>query len=120
MSGSPAWAQELNAGDEFRIVVRTSTEYPLLHNPAAKVLFVDPAFERGRVYRFVYRIRYSQTDGLLQAWRDGRQIVDYHGPLGYVGRQGPYFKFGIYREPAPEALAANFYDLKIGGPELRP
>jgi hypothetical protein len=119
-SGSPPWAQELDAGDQFRIVIRTSTQQPQQNSPAPNVLFVDPKFKRGRIYQFVYRIRYSQTRGILEAWRDSRKIVDYSGPLGYVGRQGPYFKFGIYRQPAPETVAATFYDLKIGGAELMP
>ncbi len=120
MSGSPAWAQELDAGDLFRIVARTSPQYPLIHNPAPIVLFVDPGFQRGRVYHFVYHFRYSQTNGRLEAWRDGRKIVDYRGPLGFVGKQPPYFKFGIYREPAPETVAVHFYNVQIGGQELKP
>jgi Polysaccharide lyase len=120
IAGSPPWAQELDAGDRFQIVVRTKAESLIRNNPRLIVVFTDPNFRRGRVYQFVYRLRYSQTHGLLQAWRDGQQIVDYSGPLGYINQQGPYFKFGIYRQPAPETIIVHYYDLHFGGPELKP
>ena len=115
---SPPVGEELTAGDEFRITVRTATEKPLKHNPGYKTIFVDPAFERGRVYRMVYRIKYSQKAGHIQVWRDGKEIANFNGPVGYVSYTGPYWKFGIYREPAPETIAVHYYDIKFGGPEL--
>ena len=119
-SASPPVGQELNAGDVFRIVVRTATEKPLKHNPGSKTIYTDSAFERGRVYRLVYRIRYSQKAGQVQVWRDGKEIVNFKGPVGYVSNTGPYWKFGIYREPSPETFAVHYYDIKFGGPELAP
>ena len=120
MPVSPAWAQELDAGDVFRIVVRTSTEASMRTNPAAIVLYADPTFRRGQTNRFVYQLRYSQTAGRLRAWREGRLVADYSGPLGYPTSRGPYFKFGIYREPAPETVAVHYGGLRFGGPELQP
>ncbi|MEI7728918.1 MAG: heparin lyase I family protein [Verrucomicrobiota bacterium] len=119
-SASPPVGQELNAGDQFRITVRTASEKPLKHNPGSKAIYVDPAFERGRIYRLVYRIKYSQKAGHLQVWRDGKEIANYKGPVGYVSNTGPYWKFGIYRDPAPETIAVHYYDIKFGGPELEP
>ncbi len=117
---SPPVGQELNAGDEFRITVRTATEKPLKHNPGFKTIYVDPAFERGRLYRMVYRIKYSQRVGHVQVWRDGKEIANFNGPVGYVSYTGPYWKFGIYREPSPETFTVHYYDIKLGGPELEP
>lgn len=117
---SPPWAEELDRGDVFRIVIRSSDEAPLRRNPPATVLFSDPAFQRGHTYHLVYQLRYSPTAGRLRTWRDGRQIVDYAGPLGYPTAQGPYFKFGIYRKPAPETLVVRYAGLRFGGPELQP
>jgi hypothetical protein len=119
-SASPPVGEELNAGDEFRIVVRTSAEKPLRHNPGFKTIYEDHAFERGRVYRLVYRIHYSQKAGRVQVWRDGKEITDFKGPVGYITATGPYWKFGIYRDPAPETIAVHYYDVKLGGPELAP
>jgi hypothetical protein len=117
---SPAWAQEFNAGDVFRIVIRTKAETPLRSSPAPLVLFTDPAFRRGRIYHLVYRLRYSITDGGLDAWRDGLQIVHYSGPLGYINAEGPYFKFGIYREPAAETLIVHYRNLRFGDDVAKP
>ncbi len=76
MPASPPWAQELDAGNVFRILVRTTTERSLRKKPPAIVLYSDPAFQRGRTYRFVYQLRYSQTAGRLRAWRDGRLVAE--------------------------------------------
>jgi len=117
---SPAWAQELNAEDVFRIVIRAKAETPLRRSPAPQVLFVDPEFKRGATYHLVYRLRYSMTQGGLDAWRDGIQIVHYSGPVGYINQNGPYFKFGIYREPAAETLAVHYKNLRFGDAVVKP
>jgi hypothetical protein len=117
---SPAWAQELNADDEFRIVIRAKADKPLRRSPAPTVLFVDSQFKRGQTYHLVYHLRYSQSQGALDAWRDGVQIVHYSGPVGYIDAQGPYFKFGIYREPAPETLVVHYKNLRFGEAMVRP
>jgi hypothetical protein len=117
---SPAWAQEFNAGDVFRIVIRTKAETPLRSSPAPLVLFTDSAFKRGQSYHLVYHLRYSTTDGGLDVWRDGQQIVHYSGPLGYINANGPYFKFGIYREPAAETLVVHYRSLRFGDEVAKP
>lgn len=117
---SPAWAQELNADDVFRIVIRAKAETPLRSSPAPTVLFVDSQFKRGQTYHLVYHLRYSQAQGALDAWRDGEQIVHYSGPLGYINTQGPYFKFGIYREPAAETLVVHYKNLRFGAAVVKP
>jgi hypothetical protein len=52
----------------------------------------------GRWVDFVFRFRQSRgDDGSLQAWVDGRQSVDYHGPLGFdTPGHDDYAKFGYY------------------------
>jgi hypothetical protein len=116
---SPAWAQGLDRNDVFRVLVRSDPRSPVPENPAARVLYKDPTFQRGRYYDFLYRIRYEpRGEGLVQAWRDGAQIIDYHGPVGFVASDGPFFKFGIYREATRETLVVHYRDLKIGGREL--
>jgi hypothetical protein len=53
----------------------------------------------------------NNRNGILQVWRDGVQIVDYHGSIGTGA--GTYWKQGIYRSAAPETMAAHFRRLKI-------
>jgi hypothetical protein len=41
----------------------------------------------------------TNKDGILQVWKDGNQIVDYQGPLGFKDNEDQiYFKFGLYRD----------------------
>jgi hypothetical protein len=116
-SVSPPWVQRLLPGDRFSVEVRETSENPIKKAPPAIVIYEDPKLERGRPYRFVYRFRISQgPNGLVQLWRDGVQVADYHGPVGYQDRLGPYFKLGVYRAPASggERLAARYSDVTLG------
>jgi len=62
-------------------------------------------------YRFVIRFSLG-TSGLVQAWRNGEQVVDYHGPTAYeeneqTGYNRPsvfYFKMGLYRDLMSEPM----------------
>ena len=41
----------------------------------------------------------TNKDGILQVWKDGNQIVDYQGPLGFKDDEDEiYFKLGLYRD----------------------
>ena len=62
-------------------------------------------------YRFI--IRFSPgPSGLIQGWRNGEQVVNYHGPTAYeeneqTGYDRPsafYFKMGLYRDLMPEPM----------------
>jgi hypothetical protein len=71
-----------------------------LHEDAADI-------ERGRYYRLRIEARFATgAEGRLEVWRDGEQIVDYAGPLGYGN--GVYWKFGVYRAVSPERFAARY------------
>jgi len=54
--------------------------------------------QTGRWVEWVFHLHFShQEDGFLQIWKDGKQIVDEHGPNYYNDRKGPYFKVGMYK-----------------------
>jgi hypothetical protein len=68
---------------------------------------------RGKWTDFRFRIRFTpQPSGLLQAWLDGRQVVDYRGinaypenaSTGYANPSRLYFKMGLYRDVMPEPM----------------
>jgi large repetitive protein len=66
--------------------------------------YSDPnAIVRGHAYDIQIRAYFANdSSGFLQIWRDGVQIVDYHGRLGSeVG--GQYLKLGVY-EGYPEQV----------------
>ncbi len=72
--------------------------------------------ERGRYYRMKIRAYFPKDKndtGVVRVWRDGTQIVDYDGPLGYG--YGAYWKAGIYRRQTSETIAANYRDLFVTG-----
>jgi Polysaccharide lyase len=64
------------------------------------VLFEEQADIRGRWNHLVYHLSLTpRPDGFLQAWFNGRQVVDYQGPLGYPDDlDRVYFKIGLYRD----------------------
>ena len=64
------------------------------------VLFEEKSDIRGRWNQLVYHLRLiPRPDGFLQAWLNGRQVVDYQGPLGYPDDlESVYFKIGLYRD----------------------
>jgi hypothetical protein len=116
-SVSPPWVQRLVEGDRFRVEIRHTQEDPIQAPPTAVTIFEDPKLQRGRPYRFVYHFRISpKPDGMVRLWRDGKLVADYRGPVGYPDKRGPYFKFGVYRAPAPggERVAARYRDVTLG------
>jgi hypothetical protein len=47
---------------------------------------------------WVFRIRWSYgNDGILQVWKNGKQVVNRIGPNCYNDKKMPYFKMGIYK-----------------------
>ena len=71
----------------------------------------EQELERGRSYSIRVETRFSMADGALKVWRDGEQIVDYAGPLGYDN--GVYWKQGIYRSASAEVIAVTYRNLVI-------
>lgn len=84
------------------------------NNAPIKRQFVSAPLKRGEWHKLAMKVRFDPFgDGLLIASLDGRQVVDYHGPMGFNDDLGAYFKEGIYRASAPEPLAVDFRNLKI-------
>ena len=108
LTTSPPYAMELK-DDRMAIMVRylDSKKY------VSQYVYVDPNdIERGHSYDMTVSARFSNdSSGFLEVWRDDVQIVDYSGPIGYG--YDVYWKMGIYRAEAAEALAANYSDFFI-------
>jgi hypothetical protein len=78
-------------------------------------LYADPnPLVRGQKYamKIVTNFMNDET-GFAQIWRDGVQIVNYSGPLGYG--QATFWKEGIYRSPTNQTIAA-WYENTIQTP----
>ncbi len=89
-TGSPPLALEVGRG-QLRLANEGSHQQSL--GPVGTNATVD----------VVLRIRFSRDPdtGLVEAWRDGRQVLaDYHPPEGTLPDGANYVKMGIYRDPA--------------------
>jgi hypothetical protein len=101
---SPPFAVELVNGDHMAIDIGTGNPVYLYKDPSPIV--------RGHYYSMNIQAKFAKDgDGFLEVWRDGANIVDYHGSIGTGA--GTYWKQGIYRSSAKESIAVNFRRLKI-------
>lgn len=78
-----------------------------------RMLYEAAADLRGHWTDYRFQLRFTPGDsGLIQAWIDGRQVVDFHGPSAYAenastGYRSPslfYFKTGLYRDVMPQPM----------------
>ena len=94
--------------DGEHMMIRTAS------GSGSTVLWEDPnPIQRGHYYDMNIQVKFDPSgNGFLSVWRDGVQIVNYQGPIGYDG-QSYYFKKGVYRGPAPETITADFRNLHI-------
>jgi hypothetical protein len=95
---SPTFAIYTSGARNFQIQTRYSTSATPSRKNSVTVRHGVHAIPFERWTDFVFRFRHN-TDGggFLQAWVDGKQIVNYRGNLGYLtpGRRD-YAKFGVY------------------------
>ena len=58
--------------------------------------------------------------GLLEVWRNGEQIVDYEGAIGYRPGGGiHYWKFGIYENAADDTTRiVEYANMRVGSEDL--
>ncbi len=57
-------------------------------------------YQTGRWTDWVFHVKWSwKENGLLQVWKNGKQVIHHKGPNAYHDKRGPYFKTGIYKWP---------------------
>ena len=64
-----------------------------------KIIYKSTEIQTGAWLVFTFQVKWSADEdaGFVRAWRNGRLIADYEGPIGYKGDiYGPYFKLGAY------------------------
>ena len=107
--GSPPFAVSLD-GEQMAIRVGFSDAAGA---PVQETVYLDPTpIQRGRVYDIRVAVTFDpKGNGALVVWRDGVEIVDYRGALGYTGQTSTYFKEGIYRSASSTTLAADYSGL---------
>lgn len=111
ISVSPPIALDISQG-VLKICVRSTTYKPWKFIPPLYCLYRAP-IERGRPYAIVQQVKFTAdvVGGSYKVWLDGRQIVDYHGPLGYPASKPPYLKIGIYRSHTNDIDVVTYRDV---------
>lgn len=62
-------------------------------------LYRQENFARGVWHDFVIQVKWSyRDDGFVNIWIDGKEAAHYKGPSAYNDAEGPYVKFGLYRD----------------------
>jgi hypothetical protein len=114
---SPNLAFAMNEAGNMRINTRYS-DLPVNDNSTSVVVnhldaqgndyFVIP---KGQWITFEVSVRWDYTsNGYLDIWMDGTQIVNYSGPTSYNDAVGPYMKMGIYRTTWITERETIYYD----------
>ncbi len=102
---------------KFAITLRHSAERIVRDADAVKSeeVFKTKKFPPGEWNDFVVQVKWSyQEDGFVNVWWNGKQIVQYHGPVGYNDDIGPYFRFGLYRDATDKTYVAYFNQVRLG------
>ncbi|MDG0816278.1 polysaccharide lyase [Bdellovibrio svalbardensis] len=109
---NPPIAIRLRGTGELAITGRYNAEKIQKGVPGPELTFYqDRAFKKGEWNDFVVRVFWSyEATGLVQIWRNGQQIVDYRGPIGYNDDKGPYLKIGVYCRETPTSPLVAYHD----------
>ena len=84
-------------GDKMKVIVNINESFE-------QVVYSDSnSIVRGHPYDIQIQANFAtDSTGFLKIWRDGVQIVDYHGQLG-TDTGGQYLKLGVYEGYPSEA-----------------
>ncbi|KRR10818.1 hypothetical protein CP49_22130 [Bradyrhizobium valentinum] len=113
---SPPFAVQMD-GDHLQIVARYVLPGGNPSNSSSDLhmmtLWTDPNPIQAGVYKDInVKANVSNSGGgYLQVEIDGKQVVNYQGPLGYG--QGTFWNYGVYRSTAPETAAVNYRDMTL-------
>jgi hypothetical protein len=114
---SPAMAFRYSNGSLFITICHSADR--IVRDAKAvlsKTLFQTEEFRRNAWNDFIIQAKWScQSDGFVNVWWNGRQVVRYSGPVGYNDDFGPYFKFGLYRDDSDQTYVVYFNHVSIGG-----
>lgn len=120
---SPTFALRIEPNDVLKLETRHDDS--LISNgnisPVLTTHYTD-VLTRGSWDNWVFACRFELTTaGRFRAWRNGVQVADYTGRMGYndpeVGR-GNYWKFGVYRSSVEQRQIAQFANMEWGTTDL--
>jgi hypothetical protein len=80
--------------------------------PVSSEMYRMKDVPRGKWLNIVIEHKVSSTDGLLNIWLNGRQVVKFDGPVGYWDHpEAGYWKFGIYRSRHDDDAVVEYRDV---------
>jgi hypothetical protein len=113
-SGSPPIEIKLEGSDKMVIYGNYQSSSG---NVVYQKLFQDTQnLVRGKWYTMKMLVKIdAYGGGYVDVWRDGQQIIDYYGKLGYLGQTQTYWREGIYRSSPTggETIAINYKNIDI-------
>jgi hypothetical protein len=104
----------------FTIETRSDTRALTTSKADTVARYTMPMFEPNTWQNIVVRVRFDPNgNGRLTFWLNGVQRYDSGAiPIGYNDRQGPYFKYGLYRGGSDQTSVAEFANVEIGTSSL--
>lgn len=116
ISSAPPVGLQLSVKDgKYFITVISASATERIHTVKPKVM-VRGIFEveKGRWVRIVLKVVFNPNKGVLQVWKDGKNVVsiDTEG-IGFNDENGPYWKFGGYRQPVNEPFVCYYANMEV-------
>lgn len=95
---STPYALMTNSGRYTFFISGTAEHSPI---PNIKKHFIDlGTYDRNVWVDWVFHVKHDSVNGLVEIWKDGIQVVNYQGPVGYhrdSTNHWTYPKWGLYR-----------------------
>ena len=82
-----------------------------------KELYKLPPIPLGQWVDMVYHLRYSTgTDGLVEIWMNGKQVIRYSGPAADPNAKNAFYnKIGLYRDRLKVPMTIYYDNYAMGG-----
>lgn len=117
IASAPPFGLKFFGKDQLEIVTASTTEK--IHTVKPKAVtrgFIT--INRNDWDRFVIRFQFHPTNGQLQIWQNGKEILNLDNiPFGYNDEKSPYPKGGIYRSPNDATLQVGYVNYEVGNVE---
>lgn len=116
ISTSPPLSLYLDNAGHLIVESRASSANPLLTTPPATIHYTGNIGTTRT--NLVVNVKFNHLGGFLKVWRDGVQIVDYTGAIGYNDAAGPYHKCGVYRSTHSSPMVLDWRNVEMGSADL--
>lgn len=109
--------------DAQPLLLRFRNDEVHVHNEVLDKYLASVPPDYGNWVDWVIHVKLSDTDGIIQVWRQGEQIVDWRGDNHQIEKdEGAYLKFGLYssqyeKNPLEGATRRTVYhdELRVAG-----